>query len=53
VKVKLKEKLSDDTFSEAVKSLDSKEIKDMINQLNKEKNDTKRYGIVSLYLSIC
>lgn len=42
MKVKLKEKLTDDTFLDTVKSLDSKEIKDTVLQLNKEKSDTKR-----------
>ena len=51
VKVKLKEKPTDDAFSDAVKSLD-KEIKDIILQLNKEKNNTKRFcrNLISVFV---
>ena len=42
MEVKLNEKPTDETFSNAIKSLD-KEIKDIIVQLNKEKSDAKRY----------
>ena len=44
--MKLKEKKTDDVFTDAVSSL-KKEIKDVIMQLNKEKN-TKKKSVTSI-----
>lgn len=46
--MKLKEKKTDDVFTDAVASL-KKEIKDVIMQLNKEKN-TKKKSVTSISL---